>query len=159
VEAGNGPRDARYQALGQVTEEAALLEIALRMTFRALAGGPYAALMAAGQETHWLLETCEIIADHHHDLDLSQRRAIRDALQDCRHANRDRNRLVHDAWGTGADGAPAVIRSARRSYAIAGRPWTEAQIRAVVQAIVAARQGLLTAVEDGLGPDRLTAGP
>jgi hypothetical protein len=159
VEAGNGPRDARYQALGQVTEEAAVLEIALRMTFRALAGGPYATLIAGGQEMHWLLETCEIITEHHHDLNPAQRRVILDALQACRHANRDRNRLVHDAWGTSADGAPAVISSARHSYAISGRAWTGPQIRAVAQAIVAARQGLLTAVEDGLGPSRLTVGP
>jgi hypothetical protein len=152
-------RDERYQALGQVTEEAAVLEIALRMTFRALEGGPYATLIAGGQETHWLLETCETITEHHRDLDPGQRQAILDALQACRRANRDRNRLVHDAWGTGTDGAPAVIRSARRSYAISGRPWTGPQIRAVAQAIVAARQGLLTAVEDGLGPQSLTAGP
>jgi hypothetical protein len=135
------------------------MEIALRMTFCALAGGRYAALVAGGQETHWLLENCEVIAQHHEELSPERRTAVLAALQACRRANRDRNRLVHDAWGTGPGGGQVALHSSRRSYPITGRAWATADIRAVAEAIGQAQRNLLTAIEDALGPQSLTPVP
>jgi hypothetical protein len=140
------PADDRYAALGQVVEMAAIMEISLRMAFGALVGGPYAAVVASRQETHWLIENCEAVA---------RRDAILHALRACRQANHDRNRLVHDAWGTGPGGGAVVVRSARRSYEIAGPAWDAGQIAVVAAAITAAQAALLTAIEDALGADRL----
>jgi hypothetical protein len=149
------PPDDRYAALGQVVETAAVMEISLRMAFCALLGSKYAAVVARGQETHWLIENCEALARRRQELRLGPRDAIRQALRACREANRDRNRLVHDAWSTEAQGTPATIHSTRRSYQITGRPWTAANITAVTDAITTAQRQLLTALEDALGPEHL----
>ncbi len=150
--AGAPLEDARYAALGRLVEMAAVLEIALRMAFCALIGSRYAAVVAGDQETHWLIENCEAITRHRGDLAEAERETIRAALRSCRDANRDRNRLVHDAWGTDADGAPAAVRSERGSYPITGRAWTTAEIQAVADAIAGAQRALLAAIEGALGP-------
>jgi hypothetical protein len=152
---GSLPADDRYAALGQVVETAAIMEISLRMAFGALLGGRYAAVVASRQETHWLIENCEAVARQHAELPQARRDAIAHALRACRRANHDRNRLVHDAWGTGPAGGPVVIRSARRSYEIAGPAWDAGQIAAVAAAISGAQALLLAAIEDALGPGSL----
>jgi hypothetical protein len=143
--------DARYGALGQLVEEAAVMEIALRMAFCALISSDHAAVVAGGQETHWLIENCDALARHRADLTATQRETIRAALHACREANRDRNRLVHDAWGTGPDGAPASLQGGQSSYQITGRTWTTSAIRAVGDAIASGQRALLAAVEEALG--------
>jgi hypothetical protein len=146
------PEDARYAALGQLVEMAAVLEIALRMAFCALIGGKYAAVVAGTQETHWLIENCDAIAHHHEDLSEAHRETVRAALRACRDANHDRNRLVHDAWGTAADGTQASLRGGQGTYLITGRAWTTTQIQAAADAIGGAQRALLAAIEDALGP-------
>jgi hypothetical protein len=81
------PADDRYAALGQVVETAAIMEISLRMAFCALLGGPYAAVVASRQETHWLIENCEAIARQHAEVPQAGRDAILHALRACRQAN------------------------------------------------------------------------
>ncbi len=151
------PEDARYAALGRLVEMAAVMEIALRMAFCALIGSRYAASVAGGQETHWLIENCDLIARHRDDLTEAQRETIRATLHACRDANRDRNRLVHDAWGTDANGGPAALRGAQDSYQITGRAWTPAEIQVVADAIAIAQRTLLAAVEAALGPGTMRA--
>jgi hypothetical protein len=151
------PSDDRYYALGQLVETAAVMEIALRMAFCVLVGGKYPAVVAAEQETHWLIETCDAVTRRHDDLTEPQREAIRAALRACRDANRDRNRLVHDAWGTGPDGAPATFQGGQQSYQISGRAWNTAQIQAAAEASVSAQRALLAAMEDSLGPGTVRA--
>jgi hypothetical protein len=151
------PDDDRFCALGQVVERAAVMEIALRMAFCALIGGRNAAVVAVGQETHWLIENCDAVARKHEEISPEQREAIRAALRACRDANRDRNRLVHEAWGTGPGGLPAAMQSVRRSYQIAGRMWNLEEIRATAAAMLGAQQDLLASIEDALGPDSLQA--
>src|ERR1700722_16922310 len=145
------PRDDRYYALGQLVETAAVMEIALRLTFCVLVGGKYAAVVGGEQETPWLIETCDDVTRHHGDLPVPQRDAIRAALRACREANRDRNRLVHDAWGTGPDGAPATFSGGQQSYQISGRVWNIAQIQAAADAIASAQHALLAAIEESFG--------
>lgn len=145
------PADTRYAALGQVVEAAALMEIALRMAFCVLMGSDHAVVVAGGQETHWLIENCDSLARHRADLTATQRESIRAALHACRDANRDRNRLVHDAWGTGPDGGPASLQGGQGSYQITGRTWTTAAIRAIGDAIASGQRDLLAAIEDALG--------
>lgn len=153
------PDDDRFAALGQLVEHAAVMEIALRMAFCALVGGRYAAVVAAGQETHWLIENCDAIARQRSDIPQDRQDAIRAALRACRDANRDRNRLVHDAWGTGPDGTPAVMQTLRHSYQISGREWSAEQIRAAAAGVASAQHRLLIAIEDALGAGSLeTAG-
>lgn len=156
---GTDPPDERFEALGQVVERAAVMEIALRMAFCTLVGGPYAATIAGSQETHWLIENCDAVVRQHDELPAEQRDAIRAALQACRQANRDRNRLVHEAWGTGAAGAPSVLQSVCHGYRMAGRDWTIAQIRDAAQAISGAQHALLAVLEEAFALGSLaTAG-
>jgi len=145
------PGDSRYAALGQLVEAAAVMEIALRMAFCVLIGSEHAAVVAGGQETHWLIENCDTLARHRTDLTAWQRETIRGALHACRDANRDRNRLVHDAWGTGPDGAPTSLQGGQGGYEITGRTWTTAAIGAAGDAITNAQRALLAAIEEALG--------
>jgi hypothetical protein len=154
---GTDPPDDRFEALGQVVERAAVMEIALRMAFCTLVGGSYAAAVAGSQETHWLIENCDTVVRRHAEKSADQRDAIRAALRLCREANRDRNRLVHEAWGTGAAGEPTVLQSVCQSFQIAGRKWTVAQIRDAAEAISGAQDALLAAIEDAFGPGCLQA--
>jgi hypothetical protein len=149
--------DDRFYALGQVVERAAVMEIALRMAFCALVGGPYAAVVAVDQETHWLTENCDAVVRKHEDLPADQHDRIRAALRACREANHDRNRLVHEAWGTGPSGTPACMASIRHSYQITGRLLRVEEIRATADAMLRAQQELLAAIEDALGSDTLQA--
>jgi hypothetical protein len=149
--------DERFEALGQVVERAAVMEIALRIAFCTLVGGRYAAVIAGSQETHWLIENCDAVVRQHDELPAGQRDAIRAALQACRQANRDRNRLVHEAWGTGVPAAPSVLQSVCHGYRMAGRDWTIAQIRDAAAAISGAQQALLTAIEAAFPPGCLEA--
>jgi hypothetical protein len=147
--------DVRYAALGQVVEAAAVMEIALRIAFCVLIGSDHAAVVAGGQETHWLIENSDIVARQRTDLTVTQREAIRAALHACRNANRDRNRLVHDAWGTGPDGTPAALLGGQGSYEISGRTWTATAISAARDAIVGGQRALLATIEDALGATRV----
>ncbi len=154
---GTNPPDERFEALGQVVELAAVMEVALRMAFCTLVGGSYAGAVAGSQETHWLIENCDAVARRHAEKTAEQRDSIRAALHLCREANRARNKLVHEAWSTGAASAPSAVQSLCRSYQIAGREWTVAQIRAAATAISGAQHALLAAVEDAFGPGCLQA--
>lgn len=147
--------DDRYDVLGQVVELAAVMEISLRMAFCALIASEHAGVVAGAQETHWLIENCDALARHRQDVPAIKRDAIHAALGACRQANHDRNRLVHDAWNTVADGEPAQIRSGQRSYRITGRSWSAAEIQAAADAIAAAQHALLAAIEDALGTSSL----
>jgi hypothetical protein len=149
------PEDDRFCALGKVVERAAVMEIALRMAFCALIGGPYAAVVAVDQETHWLTENCDAVARRHEDIPADQRDRIRAALRACREANRDRNRLVHEAWGTGPGGTPVVMTSSRHSYQVTGRLLRVEEIQATAEAMLRAQHELLAAIEDALGSDTM----
>jgi hypothetical protein len=151
------PPDDRFEALGQVVERAAVMEIALRMTFCTLLGGPFAAAVAGSQDTHWLIENCDVVVRRHAEKTTRQREAIRSALHLCREANRARNKLVHEAWGTGSAGESTALQSLCRSYQVAGREWTVAQIREAADAISGAQHALLAAVENAFGPGCLQA--
>jgi hypothetical protein len=111
-------------------------------------------VVAASQETHWLIENCDAIARQHRELAQEQRGAIRHALRACRQANHDRNRLVHEAWGAEGDDA-APIPGPRRSYQPGGPAWSTGEIRAVADAVISAQRDLLAAVAGALGPGSL----
>lgn len=150
-------QDDRFYALGQVVERAAVIEIALRMVFCALIGSKHAAVVAASQETHWLIENCDALARKHTEIPADRLEEVRAALRACREANRDRNRLVHEAWGTGPDGGPTAMQSPRHSYQITGRLWSVEEIQATAAAMLSAQQALLAAIEDAIGPGSLEA--
>jgi hypothetical protein len=154
---GTDPPDYRFEALGKVVERAAIMEIALRMAFCTLVGGPYAAAVAGSQDTHWLIENCDTVARRHAKTSAVHREAIRAALRLCREANRDRNKLVHEAWGDGGAGAPTALRGVCHGHKMAGRDWTIAQIREAAEAISGAQHALLAAIEDAFGTGCLEA--
>jgi hypothetical protein len=153
-------QDDRYRELGRVVEMAAVMEVSLRIAFTALTGSKYAAVVAASQETHWLIENCDAISRQHRELAQEQRGAIRHALRACRQANHDRNRLVHEAWGADDGGDAAAINAApvpgtRRGHQPGGPVWTIAEIRAVADAVIVAQQELRAAVAGAFGPESL----
>ena len=108
--------EKRHAALGRVVETSAMLEHGLRSAFCALVGSKYAAIVAAAQNTVWLIEQCEAIMRVHRDISGDQRAAILRVLADAKQVNGERNRMVHHVWtATGKSGA-LMFGSQRRKH-------------------------------------------
>ena len=133
------------------------MEIALRMAFCALIGGPYAAVVAVGQETHWLTENCDAVARKHEDIPADQRERNPDRASrlpggkprpEPARARGLGHRAARHARSHGERAAQLPDnRSAARVE----------EIRATADAMLRAQQELLAAIEDALGSDTLQA--
>jgi hypothetical protein len=88
--------DELQHALGSVVLEAAYLERVLRSAFSALVGSKYAAVIDGRLTTSSLIEDCQHITRHHTGKTEPAKAAVLTALRACHHANRERNRVIHD---------------------------------------------------------------
>jgi hypothetical protein len=103
-------------ALGEVVQWSATMESTLRNAFSSLVGSKFAAVVAAGQSTGWLIEQCKALTDVHREMPEEHQASIKAALDRCRAASEQRNHLVHGVK-TGirvSDGALQTMRSRAR---------------------------------------------
>jgi hypothetical protein len=99
----------RLMWLGLVVENSAKLEGALRSAFCALVGSKYAVIVAAGQNTAWLIEQCRALTKAHRDISEEHQAAILEVLDAASQANGQRRTMVHHEWtGTSKNGASLV---------------------------------------------------
>jgi hypothetical protein len=147
--------EAILTALGRVVRNAAYLDQELRMTFCALMGSKYAAIVAAGQSTTWLIDNCRALTEAHQQLSDGHRRSFLALLKDAQEATNRRHRLVHDVIGVGSDGR-FTVSSRRRRHNLEIKPVSLEEIMEIERALMNAtvNQGVLVA--DALGPDVLT---
>ena len=103
--------EARLVALGRVVDSASKLDFALRSLFCNLIGSKFAAVVAGGQMTTWLIENCKAVVKVHDELSDDQRLALDEILSRSKAANTRRNRYVHDLWGISGDGSYEQLRS------------------------------------------------
>lgn len=99
------------RALGLVVVRAAGLDEELRRVFVALTGDKHKAVDAAGQMTKWLVSGCRDQIAAREFADRKRLAPLSEILAECETLNRRRNRHVHDAWATGADGEQQQIQS------------------------------------------------
>jgi hypothetical protein len=143
--------DELQHALGGIVLEAAYLERVLRAAFSALIGSKYAAVIDGRLMTATLIEDCEQIARNHTDIPAPAKAALRDALQACREANRQRNRVVHDTWATRPGNVMVTLRSERGSHEVTVTARTLAEVRQVAGQLADAAEALKAALTGALG--------
>ena len=143
--------DLRH-ALGGVVLEAAYLERVLRVAFSALVGSKYAAVVDDRLTVAALIEDCERIARHHTDIPGPVRVELLEALKACHEANRDRNRVIHDAWATRRGDVPVTLRGSRNSHDVLVTVRTPDEVRQVADRVADAADGVETAMTAALGP-------
>jgi hypothetical protein len=144
--------DELQHALGGVVLESAYLERGLRAAFSALVGSKYAAMVDARLTVAALIEDCERITRHHTDISGPERDGLLEALKACHEANRDRNRVIHDAWATRPGNVTVTLRGSRNSHDVMVTVRTVAEVRQVADRVADAADELKAAMTAALGP-------
>jgi cell division septum initiation protein DivIVA len=145
--------DELQHALGAIVLESAYLERTLRAAFSALVGSKYAAVIDGRWAAAALIEDCEQIIKHHTDIAESARQPLLTALRACHEANRQRNRVIHDAWATGSGDAMVTLQGARKSHDVRISARTLAEVRQLADEVGGAADELKAAMTTALGRD------
>jgi hypothetical protein len=142
--------DLRH-ALGGVVLEAAYLERVLRAAFSALVGSKYAAVVDGRLMAAALIEDCERITRYHTGITEPARQALLAALRACRHANTERNRVIHDTWATRPGSVMVTLHDARRSHDVTVTARTLTEVRQLADQVADAADELRVAMATALG--------
>jgi len=144
-------------SLGEVVQWSATMEATLRDAFCSLVGSKFAAIVAAGQSTVWLIEQCRALAGAHREMPEAHREAIKTALDRCAAANERRNHLVHGVKTAVrvSDGALKTIRSRTRRYEPAVQDWTPATIHEAAGELALAGGDLFAAIQAAISPQMM----
>jgi len=140
------------RALGGVVLEAAYLERILRAAFSALVGSKYAAVIDGRWSAYALIEDSEQIVKHHTGIPELAKAKLAAALKGCHEANRQRNRVIHDAWATRPGDVTVTLQSGRKSHDVTVRARTVAEIRQLADQVGEAADELNAAMTAALGP-------
>src|SRR5258708_34039251 len=107
------------RALGAIVLESAFLERVLRIAFSALAGSKYATVVAGRLTASALIEDCQHIAESHPAILAPQRTALLMPLRACASANRERNRIIHEAWAVRPGNVIVTLQSRPNPHDVA----------------------------------------
>jgi hypothetical protein len=143
--------DELQHALGGVVLESAYLERVLRAAFSALVGSKYAVMVDARLTVAALIEDCERITKHHTDISGPERDGLLEALKACHEANRDRNRVIHDAWATRPGNVMVTLHGSRNSHDVMVTVRTVAEVRQVADRVADAADEVKAAMTVALG--------
>ena len=150
----------RLAVLGQVIEWSASMEQVLREAFCSLIGSKFAAVVAGGQSTLWLIEQCKALTDAHREMPDEHKQAIKTALRRCADANERRNHLVHGVKTASRlpDGALQTIKSRNRTHKPITQSWTLAEIQQAAGELLEAGLQLLYAMQQAVSPEVMVIG-
>jgi len=143
--------DELQHALGGIVLESAYLERVLRTAFSALVGSKYAAVIDGRLTAAALIEDCEQITEHHADISESAKDALLAALRVCHEANRERNRVIHDAWATRPGNVMVTLQGGRKSHDVTVTARTLAEVRRLADQIADAADELKAAMNTAFG--------
>lgn len=145
--------DELQHALGGIVLESAYLERMLRTAFSALVGSKYAAVVDGRLTASALIEDCEHITRYHTGIPAQAKAAILAALQACRHANRERNRVIHDTWATRPGNEVVTLHGGRKAHDVTVTVRTLTEVSQVADQVAQAADALKAAMTGALGPD------
>jgi hypothetical protein len=133
--------------LGLVTHWSALMAYPLRESFCSLIGSKYAAVVAGGRSTEWLIQNCRAIVKVHREMEPEHRTAILNALTDCERAKSRRNTAVHGMQTANrpSDGMMHTMRSRPGKHTPEWEPWMPQELPRRAEALVKAREALVHA--------------
>ena len=144
--------DELQHALGGVVLESAYLERVLRLSFSALVGSKYAAVVDGRLMASALIADCEQLTRYHTDLPSADKQGLHAALRACHEANRERNRVIHDTWATRPGNVMVTLRTDGTSHEVTVTARTLAEVRDLAQKIAASAEGLKSAMTAAFGP-------
>ena len=144
--------DELQHALGAVVLESAYLERTLRAAFSALVGSKYAAVIDGRWAAAALIEDCEQVARHHTEMAEPARETLLAALKACHEANRQRNRVIHDAWAVRPGDLMVTLRGNRKSHEVTVTARTLVEVRQLADQVGDAADELRAAMTTALGP-------
>ena len=144
--------DELQHALGGVVLESAYLERVLRLSFSALVGSKYAAVVDGHLIASALIADCEQLTKFHTDLPPAAKQDLLAALRACHEANRERNRVIHDTWATRPGNVMVTLRTDGTSHEVAVTARTLAEVRDLAQKIAGSAEALKSAMNAALGP-------
>jgi hypothetical protein len=81
-------------ALSKITERGIAMEWVLRPAFCCLVSSKYAAVVAGGQSSSWLIDQCDALARINREMTEEGRKAQRVAPLACRSASQQRDTLI-----------------------------------------------------------------
>jgi hypothetical protein len=144
--------DELQHALGAIVLESSYLERNLRAALSALVGSKYAAVIDGRWTAAALIEDCEQIAKHHTHIAQPARLALLAALKACHQANRQRNRMIHDAWAIRPGDVTVTLQGSRKSHDVTITVRTPAEVRLLADQVGEAADNLRSAMTTALGP-------
>jgi hypothetical protein len=144
--------DELQHALGAVVLESAYLERTLRAAFSALVGSKYAAVIDGRWAAAALIEDCERITKHRAGIAESVRETLLAALKACHAANKQRNRVIHDAWAARPGEVMVTLQDDRKSHDVGVAARTLAEVRQLADQVGEAADELKAAMTSALGP-------
>jgi hypothetical protein len=150
--------DKLQHALGAVVLESAYLERTLRAAFSALVRSKYAPVIDGRWAAAALIEDCEQITKRRTDIAESAREALLTALKACHEANKQRNRVIHDAWATGPGDMMVTLRGDRKTHEVTVRAPTVAGVQQLADQVGDAADELKAAMTSALGPGWVLVG-
>jgi hypothetical protein len=143
------------RGLGAIVLESAYLERVLRSAFSALVGSKYAAVVGGRLTTAALIEDCQHIATVHTGIPEPQRTAVLTTLRACASANRERNRIIHEAWAVRPGNTIVKLQSRRNPHDVAVRARAVRELHSIADQIADVANDLAAAMTAALGADCL----
>ena len=145
--------DDLQRALGGVVLESAYLERTLRAAFSALVGSKYAAVVDGRLTAATLIEDCRRLTRYHTAIPAPAKDAVLAALHTCHEANRERNRVIHDAWATRPGNAVVTLQGGRSSHEVTVTVRTLAEVGQLADQVANAADALRAAMTAALGSE------
>jgi hypothetical protein len=143
--------DELQHVLGGIVLESAYLERVLRRALSALVGSKYAAVIDGRLMAAALIEDCQQITKHHTDIPEPAKEALLAALRACHEANRERNRVIHDAWATRPGNVMVTLQGGRKSHDVTVTARTLAEVRRLADQVADAADELEAAMNTAFG--------
>jgi hypothetical protein len=134
--------DELQHALGGIVLESAYMERALRAAFSALVGSKYAAVVDDRLTASVLIDDCRRLTKYHTDVPAHTKDVVLAALEGCHEANRQRNRVIHDAWATRPGDMMVTLQGGQTSHEVTVVARTLAGVRQLAGQIANAADAL-----------------
>ena len=145
--------DELQRALGGVVLESAYMERVLRAAFSALVGSKYAAVVDGRLTASTLIDDCRRLTRYRMDIPAHAKDVVLAALEECHEANRQRNRVIHDAWATRPGDVTVTLAGCQMSHEVTVTARTVARVRQLADEVASAADALRAAMTEALGSD------
>ena len=127
------------------------MEGVLRAAFSALVGSKYAAVVDGRLTASTLIDDCKRLTRYRMDIPAHAKDVVLAALEECHEANRQRNRVIHDAWATRPGDVPVTLPARQISHEVTVTARTLGRVRQLADRVASAADALKAAMTEALG--------